>query len=37
MMFDDLIKKNGIEIPDEDAEFIKALIAGEPSRSGYAE
>ncbi|KIM78005.1 hypothetical protein PILCRDRAFT_608246 [Piloderma croceum F 1598] len=34
MMFDDLIKKNGIQIPDEDAEFIKALIAGEPTRSG---
>jgi deoxynucleoside triphosphate triphosphohydrolase SAMHD1 len=36
-MFDDLIKKNGIQIPHEDAKFIKALIAGEPTRSGYAE
>jgi hypothetical protein len=36
-MFDDLIKKNGIQIPDEDAEFIKALIAGEPTKSGYDE
>lgn len=32
MMFDELIVKNGINISPEDADFVKALIAGDPSR-----
>ena len=37
MMFDDLIKQNEIQISKQDADFIKALIAGEPNRPGYEE
>jgi hypothetical protein len=37
MMFDDLIKKNDIQITEQDANFVKALIAGEPTRTGYVE
>ena len=32
MMFDDLILKNDINISPKDADFVKALIAGEPTR-----
>ncbi|KAF7979517.1 hypothetical protein HWV62_42088 [Athelia sp. TMB] len=32
MMFDDLIKRNDIQYPEEDATFVKALIAGEPAK-----
>jgi HD superfamily phosphohydrolase len=32
MMFDDLVKQHDIDISDEDRSFIKALIAGEPSK-----
>ena len=35
MMFDDLIKKNDIQISERDADFVKALIAGEPAKTGY--
>jgi hypothetical protein len=35
MMFDDLVQKNKIEISKQDANFVKALIAGEPARAGY--
>ena len=31
-MFDDVIWKNDINIPPEDANFMNALIAGEPTR-----
>lgn len=31
MMFDDLVAKNNIDLPENDIEFIKALIAGDPS------
>ncbi|KZP19123.1 HD-domain/PDEase-like protein [Athelia psychrophila] len=34
MMFDDLIKQNEIQFSEEDATFVKALIAGEPARCG---
>lgn len=37
MMFDDLIKQNKVQISKQDADFIKALIAGEPNRTGYVE
>ena len=33
MMFNDLILKNDIRISEEDANFVKALIAGEPKRA----
>ncbi|KII96196.1 hypothetical protein PLICRDRAFT_151364 [Plicaturopsis crispa FD-325 SS-3] len=36
MMFDDLVEKNGIDIDKQDADFVKALIAGDTSRSGNA-
>lgn len=32
MMFDALIRENDLDIPEEDASFIKALIAGDPGR-----
>ncbi|CCM00278.1 uncharacterized protein FIBRA_02308 [Fibroporia radiculosa] len=32
MMFDMLIKENNLDIPEHDVTFIKALIAGNPSR-----
>lgn len=32
MMFDDLIVKNNIDLPENDVRFIKALIAGDPGR-----
>jgi hypothetical protein len=32
MMFDYLIADNDIPMPEEDAAFIKALIAGDPNR-----
>ncbi|KAI0922134.1 hypothetical protein AcW1_004083 [Taiwanofungus camphoratus] len=32
MMFDDLVEQNEIEIDEKEVEFIKALIAGDPSR-----
>jgi hypothetical protein len=35
MMFDDLVKKNDVDMPQEDIDFVKALIAGEPARCGY--
>lgn len=31
MMFDDLVAKNGIDLPENDIRFIKALIAGDSS------
>jgi hypothetical protein len=31
MMFDDLITKNNIDLPENDIRFIKALIAGDPT------
>ncbi|KAF9651040.1 HD-domain/PDEase-like protein [Thelephora ganbajun] len=31
MMFDDLVVKNNIDLPENDIQFIKALIAGDPS------
>lgn len=30
MMFDDLVSKNNIDMPENDIRFIKALIAGDP-------
>ena len=33
MMFDYLVRDNNISIPEKDQQFIKALIAGEPSRT----
>jgi hypothetical protein len=36
MMFDDLIAKNNIDLPENDIQFIKALIAGDPSSCLYA-
>jgi hypothetical protein len=33
MMFDYLVRDNNILIPEKDQQFIKALIAGEPSRT----
>jgi len=36
MMFDDLVAKNNIDLPENDILFIKALIAGDPSRCLYA-
>jgi hypothetical protein len=33
MMFDALIKENGIDIPVDDQKFIKALISGDTSRT----
>jgi hypothetical protein len=33
MMFDALIKENGIKIPEHDQKFIKALISGDASRT----
>ena len=33
MMFDYLVRDNNILIPEKDQRFIKALIAGEPSRT----
>jgi hypothetical protein len=35
MMFDDLVDKNDIRISKEDADFVKALIAGDPDMTGY--
>lgn len=35
MMFDSLIEENGLEIDKQDATFIKALIAGDPSMCKY--
>ena len=32
MMFDDMMKKYDMDIPRQDVEFIKALIAGDKSR-----
>jgi hypothetical protein len=32
MMFDYLIADNDIQMPEEDAAFIKALITGDPDR-----
>ncbi len=32
MMFDDLVSKNRIPLPEKDHKFIKALIAGEHAR-----
>lgn len=36
MMFDDLVAKNCIDLPENDTRFIKALIAGDPSSCSYA-
>ena len=36
MMFDDLVTKNNINLPENDIRFIKALIAGNPSSCSYA-
>lgn len=36
MMFDNLVAKNNIDLPENDAQFIKALIAGDPSVCSYA-
>ena len=36
MMFDDLVSKNDVDISEQDIRFVKALIAGEPSRCLYA-
>jgi len=36
MMFDDLVVKNRIDLPENDIRFIKALIAGDPNICGYA-
>jgi len=36
MMFDDLVAKNNIDLPENDIRFIKALIAGDPSSCSYA-
>jgi hypothetical protein len=36
MMFDDLVAKNNIDLPEMDIQFIKALIAGDPSSCLYA-
>lgn len=36
MMFDDLVAKNNIDLPEKDIRFIKALIAGDPSNCSYA-
>jgi hypothetical protein len=33
MMFDYLVRDNNILIPEKDQLFIKALIAGEPTRT----
>ena len=33
MMFDALIRENGVDIPEVDQKFIKALIAGDASRT----
>jgi len=35
MMFDYLIEDKGIKLSPKDADFIKALIAGEPSKCRY--
>lgn len=32
MMFEDLIKENGIAISQRDMTFVKALIGGDPGR-----
>ncbi|TFK53350.1 HD-domain/PDEase-like protein [Heliocybe sulcata] len=37
MMFDDLVEKNNIEYSEDDAAFVKALIAGDPKRCGGTE
>ena len=36
MMFDDLVSKNHIDLPENDIRFIKALIAGDPNICLYA-
>lgn len=33
MMFDALIRESGVDIPEADQRFIKALIAGDASRT----
>jgi hypothetical protein len=35
MMFDDLVAKNHIDLPNNDTQFIKALIAGDLSSCSY--
>jgi hypothetical protein len=35
LMFDSLVKENDIYLNEKDERFIKALIAGEPSRCEY--
>jgi hypothetical protein len=35
MLFDYLLAENSVEMSEEDADFIKALIAGDPERCGY--
>jgi hypothetical protein len=35
MMFDSLVRENDIFLNEKDERFIKALIAGEPSRCEY--
>jgi len=35
VMFDDLVAKNNIDLPENDIKFIKALIAGDPSSCSY--
>ncbi|OBZ71990.1 Deoxynucleoside triphosphate triphosphohydrolase SAMHD1 [Grifola frondosa] len=37
MMFDSLLKENELELDDQDANFIKALIASDPSRCSGTE
>lgn len=32
MMFDDMLEQHNIELAPEDVTFIKALIAGDPSK-----
>ena len=35
MMFDDLVAKNNIYLPENDTRFIKALISGNPCGCSY--
>lgn len=34
-MFDDLVAKNNIDLPENDILFVKALIAGDPGSCSY--
>ena len=37
MMFDDLVKEPTVNVSEEEAAIVKALIAGEPSRVPYVQ